>query len=228
MKSGSFILPLRDANDVKQFGGKAVNLARMLQADFPVPDGFAIGLDSFTAQGSLYENAKQKIHKLLKPNTFYAVRSSAMAEDAENASWAGQFETFLNIPSNDILSKVEECHNSTKVRAKAYGRNISSDHHFDIAVIVQEMLTPMYAGVLFTKDPVSGNEILVTEYVKGLGEELVSGRADPNRISWVPGDVVDAPFSIDMLSTLAEKVKQLFGMPQDIEWVWAENNIWLV
>ena len=192
------------------------------------PRSLHIKLDSpaFNDDGSLNDDAKQLINDTLKPDKLYAVRSSALAEDTEGASWAGQFETFLNTSTNDVITKVEECHNSAKSRAKAYAKD-KGTASFDIAVVVQEMLKPEYAGVLFTKDPLSGEDSLITEYVEGLGEELVSGRADPKRIV-LDSNEVKAPFDTNQLSDLAKRVEELFGMPQDIEWAWADNRIWLV
>jgi len=225
MKNG--IIKLKHADSVERFGGKATNLAKMLQAGLPVPNGFAVELNAFDKSGKLKFDAIPEIKKLLTTVKLYAVRSSALAEDAEGASWAGQFETFLDTKPADIVSKIEECHNSTKARAKAYASD-KSKNTFDIAVVVQEMINPEYAGVLFTKDPVTGADKLVTEYVRGLGEELVSGRADPTQLVWSAGKKVKAPFDANELAELAIKVEHVFGLPQDIEWAWADGKMWLV
>ncbi len=213
------VVLLKDALELSNFGGKAANLAKMLQAALPVPDGLAVSIEAF-AGDSLKPDAKAEIEKMLDQNKYYAVRSSALAEDAANESWAGQFETFLNTSASDVISKIEECHNSTKARAKAYGGN----EQFDIAVVVQEMLAPEYAGVLFTKDPVTGEDKAVVEYVEGLGEQLVGGVVDPKRLSLND----KAPFDIKQLADLSKKVVTTFGSPQDIEWAWANGKMWLV
>ncbi|HWB39043.1 MAG TPA: PEP/pyruvate-binding domain-containing protein [Candidatus Saccharimonadales bacterium] len=224
----SYVRPLSDVGgeDSLQIGGKAANLAKLVQAGLPVPKGFAVGLESFDKQGRLKEETVKQIPTLLDSAKLYAVRSSALSEDAEGASWAGQFETFLDTKPENVIAKIEECHNSAKKRAVAYAEDKQTGS-FDIAVVVQEMLKPEYAGVLFTKDPLTGKDQLITEYVAGLGEELVSGRADPKRIVLTGADV-SAPFDTKQLIDLAKNVEQLFGLPQDIEWVWAEQKIWLV
>lgn len=219
----SDICLLRDALDVTRFGGKAANLAKMLQAGLSVPNGIAIGIEAFSESGKLSD--PDVVSKMLNKAKLYAIRSSALAEDAEGASWAGQFESFLNIKTEDAIGKIEECHNSAKNRAKAYASDKGSEE-FKIAVVVQEMINPQYAGVLFTKDPVTDNKIQVTEYVEGLGEDLVSGQVDPKRI--VLDGKESAPFDTNKLSNLANKVEELFGMPQDIEWAWADAKMWLV
>jgi phosphohistidine swiveling domain-containing protein len=214
--------------DTSKVGGKAANLAKMLQAGLPVPAGFSVGLDAFDNHGKLLEAIKPQIIKLLDDAKLYAVRSSALAEDAEGASWAGQFESFLDTAPHDVIAKIEDCHNSAKDRAKAYAGEQAAGDNFDIAVVVQEMIKPEYAGVLFTQDPLTGADKLVTEYVKGLGEELVSGRADPTRITWSAEEDVEAPFDIHELAGLAVKAKEIFGVAQDIEWAFADGKIWLV
>lgn len=224
------LIPLIDVSksDISTVGGKATSLGEMTQSGLPVPAGFAVTLDAFDQDGKLNDETKQQITKLLVAKKLYAVRSSGLAEDAEGASWAGQFETFLDTNPEEVTSKIEECHNSTKARAKAYASDKAVDDNFNIAVVVQEMIKPEYAGVLFTKDPLTGADRLVTEYVEGLGEELVSGRADPKRITWSPGEKVETPFNITELTTLAKKVEEVFGAAQDIEWAYADGKMWLV
>lgn len=214
-------------DDFKYVGGKATNLAKLVRANLPVPDGLAVSLNAFTKDSTLTDDAQQQINSFIVQNKLYAVRSSALSEDAEGASWAGQFETFLDTKPEEIIAKVEECHSSAKNRAKSYAedKNIGS---FDIAVVVQEMLKPEYAGVLFTKDPLTGKDTLLTEYVTGLGEELVSGKKDPERILLGSDAAKQSPFDTNQLAELATRVEKLFGVPQDIEWVWADNKIWLV
>lgn len=192
-------------------------------AGLPVPKGIAVGVDSFIDDKLKAEGADQ-ITQFLDPGKLYAVRSSALAEDAEEASWAGQFETFLNTGPQDVVCKIEECHNSAKARAHAYASD--KGVNFQIAVVIQEMLKPEYAGVIFTIDPVTGVKMPSTEYVKGLGESLVSGQSDPDRIALDGTDA--APFDVLQLGDLSQKVVELFGTPQDIEWASAQGKVWLV
>lgn len=221
------VLELRDTLSVGEFGGKAANLSTMIRAGLPVPNGFAVGLKAFV-DGKLDELAEHDIKILLKDKQLYAVRSSALAEDAKGASWAGQFETFLNTKPEDVIAKVEECHNSAKERALAYASNQDLGSNFEVAVVVQEMVQPKYAGVLFTKDPVTGADQLVTEYIEGLGEDLVSGKSDPKRVMINVEQGLELDFDYKQLINLAEKTEKLFGMPQDIEWAWADNKMWFV
>lgn len=214
--------------DLSLFGGKAINLSQLIQAGIPVPSGFAISLEAFDSNGSLASDAVSELQKMLDEEKLYAVRSSAVAEDSEGASWAGQFDTFLNTSISDVAVKIEECHNSLKNRAKSYAEGKVEGNSFEIGVVVQEMIQPEYAGVLFTKDPITGENKLITEYVKGLGEDLVSGRVDPERIVLDDSSTNDVKFDRSQLIELANRSEELFGVPQDIEWVWASGKIWLV
>lgn len=221
------VLELRDTLSVGEFGGKAANLSTMMRAGLPVPSGFAVGLKAFV-DGELDKQAVHDIQMLLNDNKLYAVRSSALAEDAESASWAGQFETFLNTKPEDVIAKITECHNSAKERAVAYANNQKLGSNFEVAVVVQQMIQPKYAGVLFTNDPVTGADQLVTEYVEGLGEDLVSGKSDPKRVVINAEQGLELDFDYKQLVDLAQKTEKLFGMPQDIEWAWADNKMWFV
>lgn len=224
----STVVTLEEADSKMQYGGKAANLSRLLTAGLPVPPGFAVGIRAFS-DGKLTPSAVGELKNLIDESKIYAVRSSATSEDAEDASWAGQFETFLSVTNKDVLSAIEKCHDSTKDRAKSYAKEMGEQSkNFNIAVVVQEMLDPQYAGVLFTRNPVSGANELVIEYVKGIGEKLVSGKADPERL--VVNKNVDnqVPFNLGKLVEYAKSAEKTFGAPQDIEWASAGEKIWLL
>ncbi len=222
----SSAVPLLEASDLTLFGGKSSNLAKLLKAKLPVPDGFAVGVDAFDKEGKLTKEAKSKINSFTDQNQKYAVRSSALAEDAESKSWAGQFNTFLNVKFVDVIDKIEACHNSVTKRSKAYADEKSQPKASQIAVVIQEMIDPEYAGVLFTKDPVTGKDEYVVEYVEGLGEQLVSGQVDPEKIQ-LTNKKPSVPFDADQLVTIAKQTEKLFNSPQDIEWAFANNKVWL-
>ena len=112
----------------------------------------------------------------------YAVRSSAIGEDGEATSFAGQHSTFLNVAPNDVVNKVRACYASLyESRALAYrlknGLDISTAV---MAVVVQEMLNPLCSGVMFTQDYNTGEDRVVIEAVYGVGEALVSGQITPD------------------------------------------------
>ncbi len=115
----------------------------------------------------------------------YAVRSSATVEDAAGMSFAGQFESILNVRGADaLLAAIKTCWLSLfSERALVYlARQRVPAEKVRMAVLVQEMVDAEHAGVVFTADPLTGaTDRLVVEYVSGLGERLVQGTAQPGR-----------------------------------------------
>ncbi|MFS8204774.1 rifamycin-inactivating phosphotransferase [Streptomyces sp. CWNU-52B] len=124
----------------------------------------------------------------------YAVRSSATAEDLPTASFAGQQDTYLNVVGPaEILRHISRCWASLFTeRAVAYRSRSGVDHRaVHMAVVVQRMVVPAAAGVLFTADPVTGNRKVATvDAGFGLGEALVSGSMNPDVFTVRDGEVV--------------------------------------
>jgi pyruvate,water dikinase len=124
----------------------------------------------------------------------YAVRSSATAEDLPTASFAGQQDTYLNVVGpTAILRHVSRCWASLFTeRAVTYRRRSGIDHRtVHMAVVVQRMVFPHAAGILFTADPVTGNRKVATvDAGFGLGEALVSGLVNPDVYKVREGEVV--------------------------------------
>jgi pyruvate,water dikinase len=124
----------------------------------------------------------------------WAVRSSATAEDLPGASFAGQHDTYLNVAgAAAVLRHVSRCWASLfSERAASYRARNGIDHRtVAMAVVVQRLLHPQAAGVLFTADPVSSNRtVTCVEAVVGLGEALVSGRAEADSYRVREGTVI--------------------------------------
>ena len=124
----------------------------------------------------------------------YAVRSSATAEDLPTASFAGQQDTYLNVVGPAaILQHVSRCWASLFTeRAVTYRLRNGFDHRkVHMAVVVQQMVFPHAAGILFTADPITGNrKVAAVEASFGLGEALVSGLVTPDVYKVRDGAVV--------------------------------------
>jgi phosphoenolpyruvate synthase/pyruvate phosphate dikinase len=124
----------------------------------------------------------------------YAVRSSATAEDLPTASFAGQQDTYLNVVGPAaILQHISRCWSSLFTeRAVTYRLWNGIDHRtVHMAVVVQQMVFPDAAGILFTADPVTGNRKVATVDASfGLGEALVSGLVNPDVFKVRDGEVV--------------------------------------
>jgi pyruvate,water dikinase len=170
----------------------------------------------------------------------YAVRSSATAEDLPTASFAGQQDSYLNVVGlAAILSHVSRCWASLFTeRAVTYRLRNGFDHRtVHMAVVVQQMVSPEAAGVLFTADPVTSNRKVATvEAVFGLGESLVSGLMNPDVYTVRDGGVItkevatnqERPALTDSqvlrLTQLGRRIEAHFGCPQDIEWCLVDDD----
>src|SRR6187549_4210071 len=137
----------------------------------------------------------------------YAVRSSATAEDLPTASFAGQQDTYLNIVGTAaILRHVSRCWASLFTeRAVTYRLRNGVDHRsVRMAVVVQRMVFPYAAGILFTADPVTGNrKVASVEAGFGLGEALVSGRVDPDTYTVRDGEPIAKAMGTKKLAVVA-------------------------
>jgi pyruvate,water dikinase len=136
--------------------------------------------------GEIDDSVSKEIEKILSKNKeieLWAVRSSALAEDLAEASFAGQQDSFLNIKSKDVIEHIKLCWASYwNERAVSYRHNANIPHlQSGIAVVVQSMVNAKAAGVMFTADPITGDkEKIVIESSWGLGEAIVSGIVSPD------------------------------------------------
>ncbi|BBJ45391.1 putative phosphoenolpyruvate synthase [Streptomyces antimycoticus] len=139
----------------------------------------------------------------------YAVRSSATAEDLPTASFAGQQDTYLNVVGpTAVLQHISRCWASLFTeRAVTYRRRGGIDHRtVHMAVVVQQMVFPDAAGILFTADPVTGNRKVATvDAGFGLGEALVSGLVNPDVFTVRHGEIV--------ARTIAAKQRAVHALP---------------
>lgn len=137
----------------------------------------------------------------------YAVRSSATAEDLPTASFAGQQDTYLNVVGPAaVLHHIGRCWASLFTeRAVIYRLRNDIDHRsVRMAVVVQRMVVPRAAGVLFTADPVTGNRTVTSiEATFGLGEALVSGLVTPDRYEVRDGAVANRVIAVKQLAIVA-------------------------
>ena len=135
----------------------------------------------------------------LGENNAYAVRSSATAEDLPTASFAGQQDTYLNIVGKDaFLEHISKCWASLFTeRAVIYRLQNGFDHRkVHLAVVVQRMVFPQAAGILFTADPVTSNrKVLSIDAGFGLGEALVSGLVNADTYKVRNGKIIEKKIS---------------------------------
>lgn len=175
-------VPLRDAVDPEAFGGKAAALAVALRAGLPVPDGVALAAGLVTAVLADDLTACQTVVAALRtvPGPL-AVRSSAMGEDGATASFAGQHLTELNVLGVDAaLAAVAAVGRSADSDAAAAYRQQVGVPIGGCAVVVQTLVPADVAGVMFTRNPVTGADERVIEASWALGESVVAGIVTPD------------------------------------------------
>ncbi|NMC58854.1 MAG: phosphoenolpyruvate protein kinase [Candidatus Methanofastidiosa archaeon] len=136
--------------------------------------------------GKIEKSVQKGIEKTIskdKKTRLWAVRSSALAEDLTEASFAGQQDSFLNVNTKDVIDHIKLCWASYwNERAITYRHNTKIPHlDGGMAVIVQAMIDSNSAGVMFTADPITGDrDKIVIESSWGLGESIVSGIVSPD------------------------------------------------
>jgi pyruvate,water dikinase len=177
-------------------GGKSASLGR-LAASFRVPPGFCIDATAHQRLGGALDGdarARSEIYELIdlsyrdlerrvgQSAPRVAVRSSAIGEDSRDASFAGQYETVLNVSgAQAIVEAVLHCWRSlSSERALAYRRARGIETVPRIAVLVQEMVDPDVSAIAFSADPVSGaRDVVIINATPGLGDAIAAGTITP-------------------------------------------------
>ena len=177
------ILSLAEVADTSIFGSKAVGLGQAVRDDLPVPPGVALSGSIVEAVAGGDEAAIEQVTAAVSPlGGPLAVRSSAVDEDGADASFAGQHLTLLNVPSVDGLSRAlrEIWWSANSDSAITYRKRVGLFTRPSVAVVVQVLLDPETAGVMFTQNPVSGADERMIEASWGLGEAVVAGMVIPD------------------------------------------------
>ena len=181
------ILGLEQITD-SAVGGKAYGLSRLLAMGLPVPPAFVI---RGARAGSYPDDLEQRYRSLGGGKV--AVRSSAQGEDGADVSFAGQYDTVLNVADSTRLRQaIDHCvasftgaraarYREDQLDAAAAAQDAIPTNAGAMNLVVQCMVDARAAGVVFTGDPVSARrDLLIIDAVAGLGESLVSGEATPD------------------------------------------------
>jgi pyruvate, water dikinase len=175
--------PLSQAGDAQRFGGKAAALARALGAGLPVPPGWALDHHLVDALAAGSAAAAQALRACLAGvSAPLAVRSSAVGEDGGAHSFAGQHLTRLGVAAADVAAAVIAVRSSVHAPAAlAYRarRDIAGPPR--AGAVIQELVAAEVAAVVFTRDPVRGDDTILIEASVGLGESVVGGAVVPDR-----------------------------------------------
>jgi pyruvate,water dikinase len=259
------------AADVAQAGGKGATLARLLQAGLPVPPGCIVttqalaaylGLHGLHASATAEETCRTVLageppaamqaelrtvlSQLDTAASGWAVRSSAVSEDSTTASFAGVYESFLEVQEGDLWSSIRNCWASWwSARALAYRQRLGDTTLLPhMAVVVQTMVPACCAGVAFTAEPIRGDRTrMVINAASGLGITVVSGVVEPEQYVLTKSPAMrvletrllrpDQPpllpaDAIVALGELLQRIETFCGSPQDVEWAWDGTRCWIL
>lgn len=239
------------ANNNTDMGGKANNLIEihkqvqiMPEGFFAIPD-FAI-LTKEPRDGTEYNKIQKSITENMA-NQYYAVRSSATGEDGLDHSMAGQFDSILHVTPENLPKAIAQVFASVKTDSvqdycREHGINPTSVR---MNVIIQTMIQPHMAGIAFAQDPIYGARgYAIVSSTPGLGDSLAAGTI--NGSQWYvrgkdillvehPDDASanaynnnDIHQKIVHIAQLARTTSNIFGSPQDIEWAYADNQLYLL
>jgi pyruvate,water dikinase len=222
-------------------GGKGRALARLYQGGFPVPDGCVLLPEAFAGEAltaEAWELLKGQLARLRGGKMLpLAVRSSALGEDSAQASFAGEFESVLNVQSDEEIREavrvVRLSRHAARVQAYSQAQGLRGAEH-DVAIVIQKMIQADFSGVLFTADPLTGNLMQMTgNFVAGLGDKLVSGQVSAAEFTFArPEGVYTGPAELSRaaksLHREAHEIEHELGCPQDIEWALAGGKVFIL
>jgi pyruvate,water dikinase len=251
LRGRDVIASLNDQPNVPLMGQKAATLAQLKQWGYAVPDGWVLpiaaqGRSLITHLDSIADNPWQ--HP-------WIVRSSALDEDREEASAAGQYQSIAHVMSAEALEQaIADCRDAYhRSGAVQYRRDRGLTDQPGIALLVQKQVQGVFSGVAFSRDPVEQGDAVVVEALAGGADQVVSGQVTPEQyrvavdesalaalspqnfrdwqLSPTPSTSDDA-VPADLIQQVANLARHLelryHGIPQDIEWSFDGHTLWLL
>ncbi|NLQ06755.1 pyruvate phosphate dikinase PEP/pyruvate-binding protein [Cylindrospermopsis raciborskii LB2897] len=229
------IITLDDLLDPEVFGAKSATLSQIKHRGYSVPKGWVL---------APFDDPSQLINFLQpSPLSPLVVRSSAIGEDSQQASAAGQYTTVLNVTSKQglILAIAEVKGSYNGENAVKYRQDLGVKD-VGMAVLIQPQVQSVYSGVAFSRDPISQQgDAVVIEAVVGDPEQVVSGKVTPeqyrlfvlgeDKLSTVQfeGEGKIPQSLIKQVAYLARKLENnYYGIPQDIEWSYDGQTLWVL
>lgn len=227
--------------DKTDYGTKSVNLGLMLHENINVPKGIVIGADWSV---EVLERCKENeliftqseieiLHGIY--NTFenrdLAIRSSALMEDLGDTSFAGLYETVLHVQTFEaMLEAIKKClQSSISNHVVEYVKQQGLQVNKGIAIIIQAMVPSEISGVMFTANPISGNRNdIVINGAKGYGDAVVDGRVTLSFKGNSQEPDCLSTGQLEELRTIGRRLEILFGAPQDIEWTYSKDVLYIL
>ena len=216
----------------EKIGIKAKNLFLLKKEGINVPNLFCI-----KSKDSLTDKIDKYLDENFKKGVKFAIRSSSSVEDSDELSFAGQFDTYLNIERKDLKEVIEKCRNPISKNVLAIYAN--GKNKIEINIIVQEMVNSQKSGVIFTSNPQGILNETVIVVGKGIGKNIVEDKIATtsyyyNRTDNVyyyekqEGAILLTSDEVDELIENVKKIENIFGKMLDIEFAIANNKIYIL
>ncbi len=219
------LITLAQTLDPARYGNKAANLSQIKRAGLAVPEGWVCAVDQ----------ALEPFATQIPLTQTVIVRSSAPGEDSLSASAAGQYVTVPDIQDRVALTKALRVvrQAAQNPNAQQYRQNQGQQSQ-GMALLVQVQIRGVISGVLFTRSPLNGRD-LVIEALAGGAEQIVAGTATPEQFflnrtdDTRTGTCPLPPEVLEQLIRWAGQIERLFkDVPQDIEWTWDGSQLWIL
>ena len=223
----------------KTYGKKARSIQWLAKHQFATPASWAVDATQALHWSSLEKlpgDARAIFERLLESNAALAIRSSANVEDSLSSSYAGQFDSVLDITSiDDVLPAIRKVVSSAATQiTQSYKQTRKDDQAVEMGVLVQSMVEPQFSGVAFSRNPITGFDEVIIEAVEGRGAQLVQDGVTPMR--WVNKwgkwlSESDGHLSSDVLQRVlsdTQRMQKQFGQPIDAEWVFDGADLYWV
>ena len=240
--SKRYLYRLGERRIPETIGNKAQNLRRLQRMKYPVPETIVCTWDAYLDYcqhpARTVERLSAELPAYIRPIQRYAVRSSANIEDGTHYSFAGQFQTYLDVKENTgILNAIQGIWEAVRTDGLQTYLHSSSTQDVSIymAVLIQHMVSPVVSGVAFSKNPLTGLDEIVVEAVEGPGTQLVQDGISPQR--WVNkwGTWLEQPPETCIRSEIiqevvhqTQKIAKSMGQNVDLEWVFDGQNLYWV
>jgi len=236
------LVDIKQAKDASRVGQKARSLWYLKKIGAQIPVTYVCTFYAYdeymSGNQDILKILRAELERIIDIRKRYSIRSSANLEDYIDHSFAGQFDSYLNIESVDkILEAIVSIWKSVNgERVKSYLECISVPScNLKMAVIIQEMISADFSGVIFTRNPVTGLDEIIVEAVAGTGISLLQDGTTPQRWVYKWGKWIEEPQNgnldltvINQVVMQAKKIDKTYGAPVDLEWVYDGKQInWL-
>lgn len=227
------ILSLNDTLEPHKVGQKAATLSQLKRLGYPIPNGWVLPAG----------DDPQPLMDLLEPSPQnpLIVRSSAVGEDTETASSAGQYTTVPYVTDkNTLQSAIFACQTSYNTFNALQYRQDKQQAETSMAVLIQKQIKGVFSGVAFSRDPVNQlNTNILIEALPCDASRVVSGKITPEQYQvTIPNDGEDYQINgegdvpLALIKEVAKLIQELetfyHGIPQDIEWSYDGQQLWLL